>query len=147
MKLSSLIFGFSFFAEAHDDEYHPSIRKKGEKIDVTWPLEEEKEDFWRTHGKDRLKKMQQKREIKTKAKNAILFIGDGMGIPSITAGRILAGGENHVSSMESLDFTGKNRAGRFFIYGNLGLVKTYNVDYQTPDSAGTATAYLTGIKG
>ena len=53
--------------------------------------------------------MQQKREIKTKAKNAILFIGDGMGIPSVTAGRILAGGEAHVSSMESLDFTGKAR--------------------------------------
>ena len=24
--------------------------------------------------------------------------------------------------------------------------KTYNVDYQVPDSAGTATAYLTGVK-
>jgi alkaline phosphatase len=133
MKISTILFGLSAFAKAHDDEYHPSIRKKGEKIEVTWPLEEEKEDFWRKHGKDRLKNMQQKREIKTKAKNAILFIGDGMGIPSVTAGRILAGGEAHVSSMESLDFT--------------GLVKTYNVDYQTPDSAGTATAYLTGVKG
>ena len=27
-----------------------------------------------------------------------------------------------------------------------GLVKTYNVDHQTPDSAGTATAYLCGVK-
>ena len=27
-----------------------------------------------------------------------------------------------------------------------GLVKTYNADRQTPDSAGTATAYLTGVK-
>ena len=27
------------------------------------------------------------------------------------------------------------------------LIKTYNVDYQTPDSAGTATAYLAGVKG
>ena len=24
--------------------------------------------------------------------------------------------------------------------------QTYNVDFQTPDSAGTATAYLTGVK-
>ena len=28
-----------------------------------------------------------------------------------------------------------------------GSVKTYNVDFQTPDSAATATAYLTGVKG
>ena len=27
------------------------------------------------------------------------------------------------------------------------LIKTYNVDHQTPDSAGTATAFLTGVKG
>ena len=27
------------------------------------------------------------------------------------------------------------------------MIKTYNVDYQTPDSAGTATAYLAGVKG
>ena len=26
------------------------------------------------------------------------------------------------------------------------LLKTYNVDRQTPDSAGTATAYWTGVK-
>ncbi|CAG5110253.1 Oidioi.mRNA.OKI2018_I69.chr2.g4670.t2.cds [Oikopleura dioica] len=133
MKLSSLFLGLSAIVEAHDEEYHPSIRKKGEKIEVTWPVEEEKEGYWRDVGKERLRKMQQKPEIKGKAKNAILFIGDGMGVPSVTAGRILAGGEGHVSSMESLDYT--------------GLVKTYNVDYQTPDSAGTATAYLTGVKG
>jgi len=28
-----------------------------------------------------------------------------------------------------------------------GLIKTYNVDQMTPDSAGTATAYLCGVKG
>ena len=27
------------------------------------------------------------------------------------------------------------------------LIKNYNVDHQTPDSAGTATAYLGGVKG
>ena len=113
MKISSILFGISAVVDAHDDEYHPSIRKKGTKVKMTWPLEEENESFWRTQGKDRLKNMQQKREIKTKAKNAILFIGDGMGIPSVTAGRILAGGEEHVSSMENLDFTGLFRAGPF----------------------------------
>ena len=41
--------------------------------------------------------------------------------------------EAHFSQMDSLDYS--------------GLVKTYNVDQQTPDSAGTATAYLCGVKG
>jgi alkaline phosphatase len=56
-----------------------------------------------------------------------------MGIPTITAGRILINGESYVTHMENLDFS--------------GMVKTYNVDFQTPDSAATATAYLTGVKG
>lgn len=51
----------------------------------------------------------------------------------MTAGRILDNGEAHVSQMDSLDYS--------------GLIKTYNVDQQTPDSAGTATAYLCGVKG
>ena len=56
----------------------------------------------------------------SKAKNVILFIGDGMGVPSMTAGRILIGGESHQTYIDSLDYT--------------GLLKTYNVDYQTPGS-------------
>jgi len=73
-----------------------------------------------------------KERIETPAKNVILFIGDGMGVQTLTAGRILINGESHETHMDSLDFA--------------GMVKTYNVDYQTPDSAGTATAYLSGIK-
>ena len=48
----------------------------------------------------------------------ILFIGDGMGVQTMTAGRILINGESHETYMDSLDYA--------------GLVKTYNVDYQTP---------------
>jgi alkaline phosphatase len=73
-----------------------------------------------------------------KAKNVILFIGDGMGIGTVTAARILAGqnkgqsGEENRLSFEYFPFT--------------GLSKTYNVDAQTPDSAGTMTAIITGVK-
>lgn len=75
---------------------------------------------------------------KTKAKNVILFIGDGMGVSTITAARILDGqnkglsGEENSLSFEAFPFT--------------GLAKTYNVDAQTPDSAGTMTAIITGVK-
>ena len=41
-----------------------------------------------------------------------------MGIQSTTAGRILIDGESHETNMDSLHFS--------------GLVKTYNIDYQTP---------------
>lgn len=72
------------------------------------------------------------------AKNLILFIGDGMGISTITAGRIFDGqskglsGEDHSLSFEGFD--------------NVALVKTYNFDAQVPDSAGTATAIMSGYK-
>ncbi|WP_100641804.1 alkaline phosphatase [Alteromonas facilis] len=73
-----------------------------------------------------------------KAKNVILFVGDGMGISTLTSARILEGqlagnsGEEGYLSFESFPHT--------------ALVKTYNVDAQTPDSAGTMTAMMSGLK-
>ncbi len=73
-----------------------------------------------------------------RAKNVILFIGDGMGISTITAARIYAGqkqgqtGEEYVLPFENFD--------------NVALVKTYNTNAQVPDSAGTATAMHSGAK-
>ncbi|MHA7817929.1 MAG: alkaline phosphatase [Pseudohaliea sp.] len=72
------------------------------------------------------------------ARNVVLFVGDGMGVSTVTAARILAGqqagasGEEHLLSFERFPFT--------------GLAKTYNVDAQTPDSAGTMSAMMTGVK-
>lgn len=72
------------------------------------------------------------------AKNTILFLGDGMGITTTTAARILAGqmfnqsGEEYVLSWEKFPWS--------------ALSKTYNVDQQVPDSAGTGTAFLNGVK-
>ena len=73
-----------------------------------------------------------------KAKNVILFVGDGMGVSTLTAARILEGqraggnGEENLLSFENFPYT--------------ALVKTYNVDAQTPDSAGTMTAMVSGVK-
>ena len=72
------------------------------------------------------------------AKNVILFIGDGMGITTVTAARIREGqlrgetGEENFLSFERLPFT--------------AFSKTYNTDFQVPDSAGTITAMTTGVK-
>ncbi len=73
-----------------------------------------------------------------KAKNIILFIGDGMGISTVTAARILQGqnkggfGEENMLSFDTFPIT--------------GLSKTYNTNSQTPDSAGTMSAIMTGVK-
>ncbi len=73
-----------------------------------------------------------------KAKNVILFLGDGMGISTITAARILAGQQNGQPGEEnSLSFED---------FPVTGLVKTYNVNSQTADSAGTMSAIMTGVK-
>ncbi|WP_028772635.1 alkaline phosphatase [Shewanella waksmanii] len=94
---------------------------------------------WYKNGAQRVA---DKTQITTKqqAKNVILFVGDGMGISTLTAARIYAGqqlegnqgGEEHFLSFEHFD--------------NTALVKTYNTNQQTPDSAGTMTAMVTGVK-
>lgn len=85
-------------------------------------------------------KVQAQAETKKNAKNVILFVGDGMGVSTLTAARILQGqqqagnqgGEENFLSFESFPHT--------------ALVKTYNTNQQTPDSAGTMTAMATGVK-
>ncbi|NRD74989.1 alkaline phosphatase [Shewanella sp. VB17] len=72
------------------------------------------------------------------AKNIILFVGDGMGVSTITAARILEG--------QLKGETGEENSLSFETLPHLGLAKTYNVDGQTPDSAGTMTAIVTGVK-
>ncbi len=65
------------------------------------------------------------------ARNAILFIGDGMGVPVITAARMHAGGPDTKLAME---------------LPNVGLVRTHTLDRMVADSAATATAIYTGVR-
>lgn len=73
-----------------------------------------------------------------RAKNVILFIGDGMGVSTVTAARIYAG--------QKLGQTGEEYVLPFETFDHLALVKTYNTNAQVPDSAGTASAMHTGVK-
>lgn len=73
-----------------------------------------------------------------RAKNVILFVADGLNVPTITAARILDGQRRGESGEENYL--------PFETWGHTALVKTYNENAQTPDSAGTATALLTGVK-
>ena len=72
------------------------------------------------------------------ARNVILFVGDGMGVSTVTAARILEG--------QLRGETGEENELFFETFPNVALAKTYNTDAQVPDSAGTMTAMATGVK-
>lgn len=104
-----------------------------------WSDEEETTEYWNAKGQDELKIALEREHLnRLTAKNVIMFLGDGMGVPTVTAGRILKGqihnqtGEEYQLAMEK--------------FPHAGLSKTYSVDRQTTDSAATATAYLCGVK-
>lgn len=69
------------------------------------------------------------------AKNVILFLGDGMGVPTLSASRFYEGYRNGsaiFNSFEEWDFG--------------TLCRTYDLETMVTDSASSATAYLTGTK-
>ena len=88
-----------------------------------------------------------------RAKNVILFIGDGMGVSTITAARIFEAqqrAKRHALSAGGAALPGfeggeENRLS-FERFPATAMVKTYNSNAQVPDSAGTATAITTGAK-
>jgi alkaline phosphatase len=93
---------------------------------------------WFKHGADSVQQSLQLQANRKTARNVILFIGDGMGVSTVTAARILDGqrqgqpGEENLLSFEHFPY--------------VGLSKTYNTNQQTPDSAGTMSAIMTGEK-
>ena len=93
---------------------------------------------WFREGRAAVLAAKQAKPVTNRAKNIILFIGDGMGVSTVTAARILDGqrrgqpGEENLLAFETLPYS--------------ALIKTYNTDQQTSDSAGTISAIVTGIK-
>ncbi|NWU39780.1 PPBI phosphatase, partial [Hylia prasina] len=103
------------------------------------PVEEENPFFWNKQAAAAIEASFKIQPRIREAKNLILFLGDGFGIPTITATRILKGQQQGKLGPETplaLD-----------AFPYVALSKTYNVDRQVPDSAGTSTAYLCGVKG
>lgn len=65
-------------------------------------------------------------------KNVIFFLGDGMGMTTMTAARIYSVGEDGELAMDTLPET--------------AFVKTFSNDAQVTDSAPSMSAYMTGVK-
>ncbi len=93
---------------------------------------------WFRNGRAAVEKSKQEKPVMGHARNVILFLGDGMGISTVTAARILEGqqrgmsGEENQLSFEKLPY--------------VALSKTYSANQQTSDSAPTMSAIVTGIK-
>ncbi|XP_061112919.1 alkaline phosphatase-like [Conger conger] len=105
----------------------------------SFPEQEMDPAYWNSMAQNTLKNALALEHLnRNVANNLILFLGDGMGIPTVTAARILKGqlsghsGEETELEMDKFPY--------------LALSKTYNTDAQVADSAGTATAYLCGVK-
>ncbi|MEH6434688.1 alkaline phosphatase [Massilia sp. DD77] len=67
-----------------------------------------------------------------RAKNVIFFLGDGMGINTLTAARIYAVGEDGELAIDQLPES--------------AFVKTFSNNAQVTDSAASMAAYMTGVK-
>lgn len=66
------------------------------------------------------------------AKHILFFLGDGLGITTMTAARIYAVGEDGELTLDTLPES--------------AFVKTYSNDAQVTDSAASMSAYMTGVK-
>lgn len=86
---------------------------------------EKQNEFWLNNGRKYVEKQIRREPNQKIAKNVILFLGDGMSVPTLAALRVYLGGEEKKFSFE--DFEG------------VGMSKTYCVDGQVADSACSAT--------
>ncbi len=89
-------------------------------------------------GQQTLEQMLEVQPNNNEAQNVIIFVADGAGPTTVTATRILAG------QMKGLQ--GEENILPYDTFPNVALIKTYNSNAQVPDSAGTGTAWSTGIK-
>lgn len=96
------------------------------------PVQERSSEFWKEFGQNVLdKKINQKQNL-NRAKNVVIFIGDGMGLSTLMATRSYINDVQTELSFEKFPYS--------------GLSKPYCINYQVADSACTATAILTGVK-
>ncbi len=95
-------------------------------------------DQWYQQGQKTAHRLSAGDSFPVTGKNIILFIGDGMSISTITAARILAG--------QQKGGFGEENTLVFERFPHTALAKTYNTNQQTPDSAGTMSAIMTGVK-
>ena len=98
----------------------------------------QKNSVWFKEANDSIALKEKTMNTPKTAKNVILFVGDGMGISTLTAARIFEG--------QAMGMQGEEHELYFENFPHTALVKTYNTNSQVPDSAGTMTAMVSGLK-
>ncbi|CAH2044361.1 unnamed protein product, partial [Iphiclides podalirius] len=124
------------------DEYHRFVRGRQTDREPEIPLanaEEQTAKYWMDEAQAGIRaRLTRLRSGGGVARNVVMFLGDGMSVPTLAAARTLLGQRSNRSGEESrLSFE---------TFPTVGLAKTYCVDAQIADSACTATAYLCGVK-
>src|SRR5918997_771611 len=115
-----------------------TVRTNAQGVKINKRPAGEGREQWYSDGRRAVEEAKRLRAQTGRAKNVILFVGDGMGVATVTAARILEGqrrgasGEENLLSFERLPY--------------LALSKTYSANQQTSDSAPTMTAIVTGVK-
>lgn len=144
LKLANLLLSPSVLSSAEYDDMHPQLgfntfrsspdnsgnRVKRGPLPLKFlpPHLERYSNYWNNEAQSILQTQLHKNRLnKRKAKNAILFIGDGMSIPTLTATRVYMGGENSQLSFEQFPYTGLSKvrchAMRRDSIGRLTLIK------------------------
>ncbi|XP_035901909.1 alkaline phosphatase-like [Anopheles stephensi] len=121
----------AFVTVARAEPTHPMDNPNW--VPPTGPTREKDPEYWQATGQDRLRlQLEHSKQNLNVAKNVIIFLGDGLSIPTLAATRMYMGGEELELSFETFPYT--------------GLAKTYCINYQVSDSSCTAAAILTGVK-
>lgn len=128
--LACAVAALAPYASAHNKPQYPS--EPAEQAEFNTP------DYWFQSGQDAVREAKTQFPTGFKAKNVILIVGDGMGVSTVTAARILDG------QLKGKDGESNRLAFEKFPYFALSV--TASANQQTSDSAPTATAMVAGIK-
>ncbi|GLV44332.1 Alkaline phosphatase 2 [Carabus blaptoides fortunei] len=97
------------------------------------------QEYWYEQARTALRKrLQYTQDHRPHAKNVVYFVGDGMGLATATAARILRGqrqgkkGEEHELAWDT--------------FPAVAVAKTFNADAQIGESSACATALMCGVK-
>lgn len=126
--LACAIAALAPIAAAHNNPQYPNEQQ----AEFNTP------DYWFQSGQQVVREAKQQFPTGFKAKNVILIVGDGMGISTVTAARILEG------QLQGRD--GESNRLEFEKFPYFALSVTASANQQTSDSAPTATAMVAGIK-
>ena len=139
LSLVSIAIVFGLFAPTAQMQIARNEKSTNAAVSPPFPVKRvENREFWYQNGAAAMARAKQLAGKQRAAKNVILFLGDGMGISTITAARIFEG--------QLRGESGEENQLSFEQFPNVALSKTYSANQQTSDSAPTMTAIVTGVK-